>query len=179
MRTENLLNLKIHKLSQEQYNDALANDTIDSTALYLTPDVGDEIDTSTFYITAGQKAGTTLGYRATAEGYNTAALGAYSHAGGYGTIASGTARTAIGQYNLEDPNAFFIVGDGDGDSTNMRSNAFKVVGKTDTTQAEAYVGDRVVLTAANKFTSDDKGKLVIVGDDGNLKAEPVQIGGSF
>ena len=36
--TQNLLNLKIHKLSQAQYDRELANDNIDSTALYLTPE---------------------------------------------------------------------------------------------------------------------------------------------
>lgn len=34
---EDITSLKIHKLSQEQYNDLVANDSIDETALYLTP----------------------------------------------------------------------------------------------------------------------------------------------
>lgn len=40
--TEDITSLKIHKLSQEQYNDLVANGSIDETALYLTPD--EEID---------------------------------------------------------------------------------------------------------------------------------------
>ncbi len=36
--TENLSNLRIHRLSQEQYENALANGNVDQTALYLTPD---------------------------------------------------------------------------------------------------------------------------------------------
>ena len=38
MITENLSTLKIHKLTQEQYNRALAAGNIDNNAIYLTPD---------------------------------------------------------------------------------------------------------------------------------------------
>lgn len=38
MITENLSTLKIHKLTQTQYDTALATGNIDETALYLTPD---------------------------------------------------------------------------------------------------------------------------------------------
>lgn len=38
MITENLSTLKIHKLTQEQYDRELENGNIDETALYLTPD---------------------------------------------------------------------------------------------------------------------------------------------
>ena len=44
MITENLSTLKIHKLTQEQYDRELAAGSIDETALYLTPD--EEIDLS-------------------------------------------------------------------------------------------------------------------------------------
>ncbi len=40
MITENLSTLKIHKLTQAQYDTALANGNIDENALYLTPDEG-------------------------------------------------------------------------------------------------------------------------------------------
>ena len=42
---------------------------------------------SSHYVIAGQKAGTTLGNRATAEGIDTTASGSYSHAEGFDTIA--------------------------------------------------------------------------------------------
>ena len=42
MITENLSTLKIHKMTQEQYERELAAGRIDETALYLTPD--EEID---------------------------------------------------------------------------------------------------------------------------------------
>ena len=45
MITENLSTLKIHKLTQEQYNRALENGTLDDNALYLTPDKSDEYAT--------------------------------------------------------------------------------------------------------------------------------------
>ena len=41
------------------------------------------------YVTAGQNSESTLGTRATAEGYNTVSSGDYSHAEGYKTTASG------------------------------------------------------------------------------------------
>lgn len=44
MITENLSTLKIHKLTQEQYDRELAAGNIDETALYLTPE--EEIDLS-------------------------------------------------------------------------------------------------------------------------------------
>ena len=51
---------------------------------------------NTGYITAGQKSGTTLGVKATAEGNNTTASNSYSHAEGNGTIASNNASHAEG-----------------------------------------------------------------------------------
>ena len=41
MNTENLKTLKIHKLSQEQYERELLAGNVDPNALYLTPDDGD------------------------------------------------------------------------------------------------------------------------------------------
>ena len=46
MITENLSTLKIHKLSQTQYERELAAGNLDKTALYLTPD--EEIDLSSY-----------------------------------------------------------------------------------------------------------------------------------
>ena len=56
-----------------------------------------EILKTTNYITAGQKSGTTLGTKATAEGLNTTASGDYSHVEGINTTASGTSAHAEGQ----------------------------------------------------------------------------------
>lgn len=44
MKTENLSTLKIHKLSQEQYDRELAAGRIDENAIYLTPDDGVDVD---------------------------------------------------------------------------------------------------------------------------------------
>lgn len=49
MITENLSTLKIHKLTQAQYDRELANGTLDDNALYLTPD--EEIDLSGYVTT--------------------------------------------------------------------------------------------------------------------------------
>ena len=48
------------------------------------------------YVTAGQKSGTELGIKATAEGTNTTASGVYSHAEGYNTTAFGASAHAEG-----------------------------------------------------------------------------------
>lgn len=47
MLTENLSTLKINRLTQEQYDTALTNGSINANELYLTPD-NNELDTSAF-----------------------------------------------------------------------------------------------------------------------------------
>lgn len=47
MLTENLSTLKINRLTQEQYDTALTNGSINTNELYLTPD-DNELDTSAF-----------------------------------------------------------------------------------------------------------------------------------
>lgn len=49
MITENLSTLKIHKLTQAQYDRELANGTLDDNALYLTPDSSILDEEGTFY----------------------------------------------------------------------------------------------------------------------------------
>lgn len=72
------------------------------------------------------------GYASHAEGDGCIASGHYSHAQNRDTIASKTAQTAIGKYNLEDTSDTddgeyaFIIGNGTGGSINYRSNAFTV-----------------------------------------------------
>ena len=39
MKTENISTLKIHKLTQEQYNREFENGTLEETSMYLTPEV--------------------------------------------------------------------------------------------------------------------------------------------
>lgn len=70
MKTENVSTLKIHKLTQEQYDRELATGNIDETALYLTPD--EEIDLSPY---------------ATIEQLNTKADSVHSHDDMYYTEA--------------------------------------------------------------------------------------------
>lgn len=76
-----------------------------------------------------------------AEGYTTTASGDYSHAGGYGATARRKSQTAIGEYNVLDPNGStstrgkyaFIVGNGT--SSSARSNAYAIEWDGDSTQA--------------------------------------------
>ena len=51
------------------------------------------------YVMAGQKSGTTLGSKATAEGNTNTASGYYSHAEGFNNVVSGTASHAEGYFN--------------------------------------------------------------------------------
>jgi hypothetical protein len=53
--------------------------------------------TKPHYVTAGQKADTILGKRATAEGIKTTASGDYSHAEGQATLAIGVGSHAEGK----------------------------------------------------------------------------------
>lgn len=155
--TQNLLNLKIHKLSKEQFNQL---DNPDSTAIYLIPDDSAE----TFYVTAGQRSDTEIGDYATAEGYDTVAEGMTSHAEGYstqalgedshaegcGTIASGPAShaegyhtiasggysSAHGQYTTATSENQFVVGQYNAD----KSDALFIVGngQSDASRSNAF-----------------------------------------
>lgn len=110
MITENLSTLKIHKLTQEQYDRELAAGNIDENALYLTPD---EVSDLSKYATIEQLEGkadfkhghaiteitgaagridtaNSLTNNGTGEIFNDSgnvASGAYSHAEGYKTTA--------------------------------------------------------------------------------------------
>lgn len=56
MITENLSTLKIHKLTQAQYDRELAAGNIDANALYLTPDEAKNIEIDTTLTQSGMAA---------------------------------------------------------------------------------------------------------------------------
>ena len=117
MNIENLSTLKIHKLTQEQYDRELAAGRIDENALYLTPDEASSVDntltiagaaadakavgdalgnkmdstnpTGTGAFSLNRKSDTTIGDYSFAEGQRTTASGHGAHAEGYNTTASG------------------------------------------------------------------------------------------
>ena len=60
------------------------------------PDLSVYMQKGVDYVTAGQKSGTTLGMKSTAEGHNTTVSGNYSHAEGSSTVASGSVSHAEG-----------------------------------------------------------------------------------
>ena len=61
-----------------------------------------------------------------AEGSGTTAHGDYSHAGGIFTIASGSGQTVFGSYNKRlNTNSFFAIGNGTGDSDELRGDIFR------------------------------------------------------
>ena len=85
------------------------------------------------YTIAGQKSGTTLGDRATAEGDGTTASGDFSHAEGVSTTASGGASHAEGCYSVAQRKSQHVFGeynvpDTTG-STTTRGQYVEIVGK--------------------------------------------------
>lgn len=75
----------------------------------------------------GVNYSTAAGYASHAEGSFTMALGDYSHAANLYTIASGSAQTVIGKYNLRDNDfSLFVVGNGTGLNNVDRSDVFRV-----------------------------------------------------
>ena len=113
MTTTNLSTLKIHKLTQAQYDREVENGTIDENALYLTPD--EEIDLSGYMkntdpvgtgsFSMNRLAGSTVGENSATFGYMCEATGQYSFAEGYEAWATGYVShaegmgTASGQYS--------------------------------------------------------------------------------
>ena len=76
--------------------------------------------------TAMGNATTASGQASTAMGQNTTASGSASTAMGLSTIASGGYSTAMGVYNVNNPNAIFMVGNGSSDAN--RVNIFTIRG---------------------------------------------------
>lgn len=74
------------------------------------------------YSDAGGHSTAATGKASVSRGYATRAVGDYSFATGADTIATGENQTVVGQFNIEDENALFIVGNGTNAYT--RRNAF-------------------------------------------------------
>ena len=86
------------------------------------------------------------------EGSLTYAFHDYSHAGGYRTKTSRNNQTVIGEWNADDSDALYIVGNGTG--SNNRSNAFAVLASgfiTGASNALIYRGE--VTGDANNVTT--------------------------
>lgn len=104
MQTQNIPTLQIHKLTQEQYDTALAEGNIDETALYFTPDDGVDLNTlmsainpeGTGSFSMNRLADSTVGDYSHAEGYSATASATASHAEGALTVASGNHAHAEG-----------------------------------------------------------------------------------
>lgn len=124
----------------------------------------------TDYVTAGKKSGTTLGTRATTEGYNTTASGNYAHAEGDTTVASGlsshtegSGTTASGEFSHAE-----------GYNTKAQRKSQHVFGEynvsdtggTDGTTRGTYVeivGNGTSSTSSNARTLDWSGNEVLAG----------------
>ena len=112
MLTENLSTLKINRLTQEQYDAALTNGSINANELYLTPD-DNELDTSAFLrvtdvgsavdinpINADTLQGKSASYFATASILNTKAPLASPSFTGAAKVAPGTDYTTAKLRNI-------------------------------------------------------------------------------
>lgn len=126
-----------------------------------------------------------------AEGFKTMAIGFHSHTQNLGTVADEIAQTAIGKYNIatrsgsgteQDPyvysdagNYSFIIGNGTGDATEERSNAFTVAwdGNIEL-ELKGYIltADTTIDGSKTYYTYDDTTKKYtavaspVVGDIG-------------
>lgn len=133
------------------------------------------------YINGGQKSGTTLGDGATAEGYDTTAVGLASHAEGIGTTARGEAQHVFGIYNLVDTydvnhsgKSYFIEIAGNGSSALNLSNARTLdwlgnewLAGTLSMQSGSYKGTLQVATlgADRTYTLPDKAGTIALTSD--------------
>jgi hypothetical protein len=156
--TENLSTLKIHKLTQEQYDREATNGTLEDNAIYLTPDEGADMDG---YMTATNPTGTgsfsmniiagvtvgdyshtegtanvAAGYASHAEGGGTRAFGYYSHAEGCNTWAENYCSHAEGYETQALGEASHAEGGNDGEYTD-----FTISGDANSTTYTAFNAD--------------------------------------
>ena len=120
------------------------------------------------------------GNRSHAEGQNTEAQGHDSHAGGVGTKATATAQTAVGKYNVENPDALYIVGNGTSDT--KRNNAF-VVKKDGTAEIDKQGDtDKSVVnlkyaneTYANAYKISEEKDIVTLEDASSVTTSSITV----
>lgn len=133
MNTENLSTLKIHKLTQAQYDRELAAGNIDENALYLTPDEAVDLSgyatveqlnesvsgamsatnpVGTGSFSLNRKAGSTVGFNSIAVGKDTTASDSFAFAEGEDTTASGWAAHSEGSTTIA--SGFYAHAEGEG-----------------------------------------------------------------
>ena len=98
------------------------------------------------YVTAGKLSGSTVGTRATVEGYNNTASGQYSHAEGYYTTAQRRSQHVFGEYNILDTTG----------TTTSKGKYIEIVGKGTSTSARANA--RTLDWSGNEWLA---GKLTV------------------
>lgn len=140
MITENLSTLKIHKLTQEQYERELAAGTLDANALYLTPE--EEIDLSGYATKA--EIPEVLEDHLSDLGAITIDLDGSTE----GTVAGIDADTFQG-YSI-DRFVMYSVGGGDGEEDEITVDADKLGGRP----AEDYVLKTEISDVLNGITAE-------------------------
>lgn len=175
MNTENLSTLKIHKLTQAQYDRELEAGRIDKNALYLTPDesnVGKNVD-GTIYTIDGVEVAAGVGAEvfndyayniatgeySHAEGGFSYAAGDYSHAEGLSTIANLNCSHAEGNLTVANGDCSHAEGEG----TVANGSHQHVQGKYNIADEE----DKYAHIVGNGNSYDDCSNAHTVDWDGN------------
>ena len=99
-----------------------------------------------------------------AEGWNTQAQGYASHAGGTGTFAGFGNQTAIGQYNDNQTDSLFEIGNG---TYTSHSNAFRV-----TKDGKAYDGERCLSDIGTVYRAEKDVAITTASINTRVKAPP-------
>ena len=176
MIEEKLSTLKIHKLSQEQYNRAKEAGNLDATAFYLTPDISAGIKTANngeifndyenniateAYSHAEGKETEASAFAAHAEGKLTIARGHCSHAEGLATVAAGPHQHVQGRANIIDEEGEYahIVGNAkliEGGALDKPSNAYALDWDGNANFAgDVYVGNANANKAGKKLATEE------------------------
>lgn len=112
-----------------------------------------------------------------AEGYATVAKGWASHAEGFHTIASESCQSVLGQYNAEDRNALFIVGNGTSDTARHNALSVDENGMLHATTCY-YVPVNGWGSVYIPYDSFEWVIVTLITDDNVLVSQPLYIGNS-
>lgn len=151
MITNNVSTLKIHKLTQEQYDRELASGNIDQTALYLTPD--DTLDSAKEYIDFVANGKADLEHNHDSE-YDSlgSAQEALDLAKEYtNSIASGKANTEH-THDIEDINGLQITLDSKSDISHNHDSAYDTKGAANSAleSAKTYTDSAIETEVTNR-----------------------------
>lgn len=164
MITENVSTLKIHKLTQTQYDRELEAGNLEENAIYLTPNDFDamsaENPTGTGTLSLNRVVGSTMGVCSVAMGYQTEASGDFSYAEGNSTIADGVNSHAQGRLTkatTTDSEVYTTSDTGNGYCTHAEGYGTVSLGVCSHAEGQG--------TKASGHNSHSQGKLTVASGD--------------